>query len=707
MKTPRLFALLLVFTAFCSVLTPRTAHAEISFSYFYDALDPYGDWIKVDHYGYCWRPDDVDSDWAPYTDGYWAYTDAGWTWVSYEDWGGITYHYGRWVKLEEEGWCWVPDYQWGPAWVSWRNNDDAVGWAPLPPEAHFRRETGISVWADSTYDIGPSHYNFCAVRDFGAPVMRSVIYPRTRNVTFIENTINITNITYNDDSNVVYCGGPQYIYIENHSQRRVPTLKIVQNNTINVYVQNGVNQNTLNKKTNRAANPLPRSVQRGNSLEVFAPVILPPANPLALKPTRIKPVAANLAINKGWNGIKDPTDRDVLKRKLRDQTHGLTPDSAPAKPVQVAELQAVPVKADVHAAPTLPRMKPDKKDLRATDTTAAVPGNGAIATRPTAQPGGIKPIPTPSTIPVADPKAPTKDKPLPIEPASPTGIAGPRENRPLPGKNTPQTVPQPPTASEPATQELRPFNHAKSHEATPPTTGVPAQFETPAVAVKKGKDSQQKAVAAEAAAREAQAQQALSRRLEQTAEIRRAQAEATQKQQANEAARGNAQAPGQDSKQRPADPRSKFGIQEERPIVTQPNQEQRAQDAQRSNQAQEKAERANQATQQQAAEARAEQQQRAQDAQRSNQAQERAERANQATQQQAAEARAQQQQRAQDAQRSNQAQEKAERANQATQQQAAEAHAQQKQHQQQQQQQQAAERNSSGKGKDKKNLTPE
>ena len=48
---------------------------------------------------------------------------------------GIVYHYGRWTKVEDEGWCWIPDYEWGPAWVSWRESDDYVGWAPLPPES--------------------------------------------------------------------------------------------------------------------------------------------------------------------------------------------------------------------------------------------------------------------------------------------------------------------------------------------------------------------------------------------------------------------------------------------------------------------------------------------------------------------------------------------------------------------------------------------
>ena len=31
------------------------------------------------------------------------------------------------------GWYWVPGYEWAPAWVAWRNNNDYYGWAPLSP----------------------------------------------------------------------------------------------------------------------------------------------------------------------------------------------------------------------------------------------------------------------------------------------------------------------------------------------------------------------------------------------------------------------------------------------------------------------------------------------------------------------------------------------------------------------------------------------
>src|SRR4051812_7623737 len=111
---PHLCLIFLLTLAVAMVAPPSArADSEASYEYFYDNLKPYGEWVEIDSYGLCWRPSDVAEDWAPYTDGYWAYTDAGWTWVSYEDFGGIVYHYGRWVRVQDEGWCWVPDNDWG------------------------------------------------------------------------------------------------------------------------------------------------------------------------------------------------------------------------------------------------------------------------------------------------------------------------------------------------------------------------------------------------------------------------------------------------------------------------------------------------------------------------------------------------------------------------------------------------------------------
>src|SRR5438552_2890607 len=94
------FAIIVLLTPFA----PEAKSQNISVNFFYDNLAG-GSWIDVEGYGYCWQPDVAVSDptWRPYADGYWAYTDDGWTWVSYEDFGWATYHYGRWFKLADYG----------------------------------------------------------------------------------------------------------------------------------------------------------------------------------------------------------------------------------------------------------------------------------------------------------------------------------------------------------------------------------------------------------------------------------------------------------------------------------------------------------------------------------------------------------------------------------------------------------------------------
>jgi len=119
---------------------------------FYDRLSPHGSWTWTQGQ-YVWVPTGVDSGWRPYTRGRWVYTDYGWTWASYEPFGWATYHYGRWGFSHRIGWFWVPGNRWGPAWVSWRQSDDYLAWAPLPP-AYDRGGLSINV---SFGDI-PSYY---------------------------------------------------------------------------------------------------------------------------------------------------------------------------------------------------------------------------------------------------------------------------------------------------------------------------------------------------------------------------------------------------------------------------------------------------------------------------------------------------------------------------------------------------------------------
>lgn len=144
------------------------AGAEVDVTYFYDALAPDGTWVNDATYGWVWQPKEVvgDADWQPYlTGGHWIYTDSGYYWESDYKWGWATFHYGRWARIHG-GWAWVPGCTWGPAWVSWRECDDAYGWAPLPPGCEFDAKVGFS-WRGghvaAGFEFGLVEADFCFV----------------------------------------------------------------------------------------------------------------------------------------------------------------------------------------------------------------------------------------------------------------------------------------------------------------------------------------------------------------------------------------------------------------------------------------------------------------------------------------------------------------------------------------------------------------
>ena len=197
---------------------------DATYQTFYDNLSPYGTWVPMPGYNYVWQPyaTTQNAGWRPYTLGHWAYTDAGWTWVSDEPFGWITYHYGRWMRTHVLGWVWVPGDQWAPAWVSWRYGDDFAGWAPLPPEARFDGAIGIQQWADAQYDLGASDYTFVPASEFGDEDMADEQVPPDQVEPIYADSNNITNIYYDADAEVIICYGPNYDFMRAKSRRGLP-----------------------------------------------------------------------------------------------------------------------------------------------------------------------------------------------------------------------------------------------------------------------------------------------------------------------------------------------------------------------------------------------------------------------------------------------------------------------------------------------------
>jgi hypothetical protein len=150
--------------------TPSTG----DYGYYYNSLAPYGTWLDLPGYGWCWQPTVVaiNPTWQPYCqDGYWAWSDCGWYWNSYYSWGWAPFHYGRWCSYRPYGWVWCPDRVWGPAWVCWRQGPGCCGWAPLPPGARFIAGTGwmfkgVAVGQNFGFGLAPSTFTFVGYEHF-------------------------------------------------------------------------------------------------------------------------------------------------------------------------------------------------------------------------------------------------------------------------------------------------------------------------------------------------------------------------------------------------------------------------------------------------------------------------------------------------------------------------------------------------------------
>jgi hypothetical protein len=408
-----LFALSML--AFVVSTFPQAARADVSIDFFYNNLSG-GNWIEVEGYGYGWQPDIAVSDpnWRPYADGYWAYTDYGWTWISYEDFGWATYHYGRWANLGDYGWTWFPgsDLDWGPAWVSWRTGGDYIGWAPLPPRGPGIVYEGqpIGATVDIEFDIGPEYYNFCDVRFIGEPVLRDRIFPLTQNVTYITNTVNVTNITV--QNNVVYNYGPDINVVSAYSTRPIQRLTIERQAATDFSA--AAKGGTLTKV-------------QGNKLLVGAPNKLAKASP-NIAPPAVKAKVAQPKIEHGWARVPNQAE---IKQKIKTENPknippptraAARPGGSPPPPVGVSPPAPAGAGAPIAPSPRgkAGRVAPGEKATPPGAPAGASPASPAPFERGKAKPGA-RPQPGLTGTPAGPP---TGLSPAPFERGKARGRPG-------------------------------------------------------------------------------------------------------------------------------------------------------------------------------------------------------------------------------------------------------------------------------------------
>ncbi len=221
MKKIALLVLAFALTSAISI-EAKSPPQPVGFGSFYAQLSPYGSWLELNSGVVVWRPNFVSNNWSPYMDGQWIWTSDGWYWDSYESFGYITYHYGRWYFDDYYGWLWVPDYDWAPAWVEWRYNNNYIGWSPLPPYAAFYANVGIIF--TTNYYTPYNHWHFVKYRYICDPYVHKYFAAPSSNYGIYSKTKYRTNYDYTDGR--IRNRGVDVTYVRNMGGRNVQERQI-------------------------------------------------------------------------------------------------------------------------------------------------------------------------------------------------------------------------------------------------------------------------------------------------------------------------------------------------------------------------------------------------------------------------------------------------------------------------------------------------
>jgi hypothetical protein len=309
--------------------------AGVSFSLFFEQLEPHGVWVRHPQYRYVFCPTGVDTRWRPYTEGRWVYlADYGWYFQSEEPFAWATYHYGRWLDDDKLGWCWVPGTQWAPAWVSWRRSDDVIGWAPLPPEGE-----GYAVSIEVSRQDLPEDY--------------WVFVPTAR---FVEPDLSVSIVFAADE--------PDYYTRTQYLGPVVVEGDVVVNTVLEVsYIEQQINQSVTVYNVEEASEPNAVSVStQGDTVQIFNQPVAEPTEEAAPAEAVEATEAVEVIGSEGGTAGADPatnTEADTAT------------EAAPAAnaPTPATETPAAADDTAEPAAPAEEEASEEPEQSEATDTT--------------------------------------------------------------------------------------------------------------------------------------------------------------------------------------------------------------------------------------------------------------------------------------------------------------------------------------------------
>lgn len=407
---------------------PPPSAPPVTENYFYSSLAPYGTWLYIEPYGWCWQPTVavVDRSWRPYLHGgRWVYTSAGWYWQSYYTWGWAPFHYGNWYLSPVCGWVWVPGHVWAPAWVVWRYSDAYCGWAPLPPGCGWHPSFGLTYWGSRVsvsfgFHLGWSSFVFCAWDDWWRPFPHRHCLPPHRSAVVFHQTTIINNYYVDKSRNTIVNEGVPPTAMPTRVRQELRKVELAD----------------VTPENSRLLRP-ERAAATYGKLAVYRPQVPPD-----LKLASAKPGEAPL------RPLRTRSEADSPSRALRVPER--TPALAAGRPERTGVTPARPV-------PTMPA--PERLN-RPTRTEA--PQRGPAASPPTrsgsdASPGAASP--SRREIPARTPSAPGRQEPATHAPISPERTRTPQAGPVAPQRQVPTGITPPARSSIPVTR--------------PPTVGAP------------------------------------------------------------------------------------------------------------------------------------------------------------------------------------------------------------------------------------------
>jgi hypothetical protein len=204
----------------------------VDYKQFYDELSPHGEWVQVSaedlgldlkksegessslmndllgiknayaddvNFGmfFVWKPSPdlavtvtagEPAVYTPYTNGQWVNTNDGWYFKAPTPYEETTCHYGRWAYSPALGWVWLPGRVWAPAWVEWRENDNYIAWAPVPPSVYIVNNVLTPV------HVGYDRYIIVDKRHFMEPSIYKYKYKENKNKIMIEEMTKVDGV---------------------------------------------------------------------------------------------------------------------------------------------------------------------------------------------------------------------------------------------------------------------------------------------------------------------------------------------------------------------------------------------------------------------------------------------------------------------------------------------------------------------------------